>query len=80
MSTSKYLGHTITRTSTTTKRWNGRIAHVYAIEGPHGKPAGRRPFLISREECRDFVRDAIHAASTDGRAEWARISAEMNAP
>lgn len=59
----KYRGFTIRRTTTTTttriKNAHGyyaeRLAYLYEIDGL--KEAGKRPFLTSAEQCREYIRD-----------------------
>ena len=59
----KYHGFTIRRTTTTTTTrvknargyYSERLAYLYEIDGL--KEAGRRPFLTSAEQCREYIRD-----------------------
>ena len=59
----KYHGYTFRRTTTTTttrtKNARGyyveRLAYLYEIDGL--KEAGKRPFLTSAEQCREYIRD-----------------------
>lgn len=68
-----FKSHTFTRTATTT---GDRGAHVYEIDGTHGKRATVRPFLTTIAACREYVNNAIFWASTEGRAEVERQRAE----
>ena len=59
----KYNGDTFRRTTTTTTTriknargyYSERLAYLYEIDGL--KEAGRRPFLTSAEQCREYIRD-----------------------
>ena len=59
----KYNGYTFRRTTTTTttriKNARGyyveRLSYLYEIDGL--KEAGKRPFLTSVEQCREYIRD-----------------------
>ena len=63
MKESKYNGYTFRRTTTTTTTriknargyYSERLAYLYEIDGL--KEAGRRPFLTSAEQCREYIRD-----------------------
>ena len=66
----KYKKHTITKTNTTTDIFRrtpfGRVGHykdvayLYEIDGPIvTKDRGRRPFLTSISQCKEFINDGI---------------------
>lgn len=53
----KYRGNTIKKTSTTTTRPGLGIRYLYRIEGPQGKEEGRRPFITTIKQAKDFIKE-----------------------
>jgi hypothetical protein len=58
-----YRGVTITQTSIKTGGSDGRpLRSLYELSGAIDKPAGQRPFLTSRQACRDWISDILDSA------------------
>ena len=76
MTMTTYKGHEIEKTSITC---GDNYAHVYEIEGPHGKSAMQRPFLTSVAACKRYINERLFWASPAGDAMRAKISRDLQA-
>ena len=59
-----YKGHTITKTSQTGSRADGKVHPLYKIEGEHGVEgfAALKANLFSVRACREYIDDRIEMA------------------